>query len=109
MFLGLVFRESAKDKRSILSWRAEAKGVLPKTTDSDEPKRSAWSGKGSSPAFIARSLPANNTEKSPSYGWGADVKSEFGSFRSIDKTGYGFGRQGEKAAGLKGSFALVPQ
>ncbi len=42
MFLGLVFRETAKDMRSILSWRAEAKGVLPKTTDSlaDGPKRS---------------------------------------------------------------------
>lgn len=106
MFLGLVFRESAKDKRSILSWRAEAKGVLPKTTDSDGPKRSAWSGKGGSPAFIDRSLP---TEKSAGYGWGTDIKSEFGSFRSIDKAGYGFGRQGEKAAGLKGSFALVFQ
>ncbi|KAF8350425.1 hypothetical protein F5887DRAFT_1069442 [Amanita rubescens] len=109
MFLGLVFRESAKDKRSILSWRAEAKGVLPKTTDSDGPKRSAWNGKGGSPAFIARSLPTNNTEKSPAYGWGADVKSEFGSFRSIDKTGYGFGRQGEKAAGLKGFILQKPE
>jgi len=109
MFLGLVFRESAKDKRSILSWRAEAKGVLPKTTDSDGPKRSAWSGKGGSPAFIARSLPTNNAEKSASYGWGADIKSEFGSLRSIDKTGYGFGRQGEKAAGLKGFILQKPE
>ncbi|KAF8350420.1 hypothetical protein F5887DRAFT_856562, partial [Amanita rubescens] len=36
MLLGLVFRKSAKDMRSILSWRAE---FLPKTTDSDGSKR----------------------------------------------------------------------
>ncbi|KAJ3494450.1 hypothetical protein NLJ89_g10807 [Agrocybe chaxingu] len=33
MLLGLIFRESAKAKRSITSWRAEAKGILPTSQD----------------------------------------------------------------------------
>lgn len=38
MFKGPVFRRFARDMRSILSWLAEAKEVLPKTIDSDGPK-----------------------------------------------------------------------
>lgn len=97
MLLGLVFRESAKERRSITSWRAESKGVLPQTTGSDVPKRILLTGNGGSrPLFIARSL-STNTEKSAGYGWGSDVKSGFGSVKSA-----GFGRQGEKDAGLRG-------
>jgi hypothetical protein len=109
MLLGLIFRESAKDRRSLLSWRAEAKGILPKSVDSDSPKKFVFAGKGGSQPFVARSLSSNKTEKSGGYGWGADIKSEFGSLSSIDKTGYGFGRQGEKAAGLRGFFVLDPR
>ena len=101
MLLGLVFRESAKDRRSLLSWRAEAKGILPKTADLDSSKRYVFTGKGGSEPFVARSLSTNKTEKSAGYGWGEDVKHEW--------TGYGFGRQGEKAAGMKGLFTLGPR
>jgi len=52
MFFGLIFRASAKSKRSILSWREEKKSVLPQSVST--------------------------------------------------KVGYGFGRQGEKAAAWKG-------
>lgn len=31
MFFGLIFRDSAKTKRSILTWRDEKKSVLPQT------------------------------------------------------------------------------
>jgi len=57
MFVGLIFRASAKSKRSILSWREEKKGVLPH----------------------------------------ADVSTV-----ASTKVGYGFGRQGEKAAAWHG-------
>jgi len=57
MFFGLVFRASAKSKRSILSWREEKKSVLPQS----------------------------------------DV-----STLASGKVGYGFGRQGEKAAAWNG-------
>lgn len=104
MFLGLIFRESAKGRRSITSWRAESKGILPQMTGANGPKRFMSTGSGSTP-FLDRSLSTN--EKSAGYGWthGADLKSDL-SFRSTDKQGYGFGRQGEKAAGLKGLSTL---
>ncbi|KAF8708892.1 hypothetical protein AX14_013543, partial [Amanita brunnescens Koide BX004] len=46
MLLGLIFRESAKDRQSPLSWRAEAKGIPPKSVDSDSPKQFVFAGKG---------------------------------------------------------------
>ena len=101
MLIGLVFRESAKDRRSLLSWRAEAKGILPKTADLDSSKRYPFTGKGGSQPFVGRSLSTNKTEKSEGYGWGADVKSEW--------AGYGFGRQGEKTAEMRGLFTPSPR
>jgi hypothetical protein len=101
MLLGLIFRESAKERRSITSWRAESKGILPQMTGANGPKRFKSTSSGSTP-FLDRSLSTN--EKSAGYGW-SDLKSDH-SFRSIDRQGYGFGRQGEKAAGLKGLSGL---
>jgi hypothetical protein len=109
MFLGLIFRESAKQRRSIMSWRAESKGILPEINGADGPKRFMSTGSGGA-LLLGRSL-STDTEKSAGYGWshGADLKSDFGSLRSIDKQGYGFGRQGEKAAGLKGFMLKRPE
>jgi len=98
MFIGLIYRESAKTKRSITSWRAEGKAVLPTITD---PR----------PVFVNVSpgypgYPADSMSEKPK------LASEFGSFRSVrsmDKTGYGFGRQGEKAAGLRGFILQRPE
>jgi len=87
ILLGLVFRESAKARRSITSWRAERKGVLPSIKDM-RPQRSA-----SSASFYTN-------EKTH------DLESEYGSIRS--QKGYGFGRQGEKSAGLKGFLISKP-
>lgn len=92
MLLGLIFRESAKSKRSITSWRAESKGILP--TDVQAPVFV-----NASPAFGPTHT---GGEKSMD-------NSQFGSWKSTEKAGYGFGRQGEKAAGLRGlSFVYRP-
>ncbi|KAJ3853508.1 hypothetical protein EV368DRAFT_64048 [Lentinula lateritia] len=90
MFIGLIFRESVKSKRSITSWRSESKAVLPTIHD---PR----------PVFV-NVTPAytGNSEK-------PQLASEFGSIRSTDKSGYGFGRQGEKAAGLRGFILQRPE
>jgi len=68
VLVGLIFRESAKSKRSITSWREHAKSALP----------------------------AYNISKE-------SVESTQDRF-----AGFGFGRQGEKAAGLKGYFISKP-
>lgn len=104
MFLGLIFLESAKEKRSITSWRAESKGILPQTTGLDSPKH-LLSGKGGSPPpFVARSL---STKVFEGNGWGRGTDAR--NVRSNDKLGYGFGRQGEKAAGLRGFILQKPE
>ena len=99
MFLGLIFRESAKPKRSITSWRAEAKGVLPISQDHR-------------PVFVNNSASAvfSPSEKAPaSYVTRQDTTaSDNGSWRSTEKAGYGFGRQGEKSAALRGFILQKP-
>ncbi|CCM05121.1 uncharacterized protein FIBRA_07329 [Fibroporia radiculosa] len=86
MFLGLIFREKAKTRRLVLSWRAQAKGILPTTVqDVHATLRPA--------SDFVPSILKNGNEKVP----GPD---EFGR----KKAGFGFGRQGEKAAGLKGTL-----
>jgi len=95
MLLGLIFRESAKEKRSITSWRAEAKGNLPTARD-DRPMFV-----NANPSFVSSVFTGGEKARE------AD---EFGTWRSESssekQSGYGFGRQGEKAAGMKGMFLL---
>lgn len=95
MFLGLVFREGLKQKRSILSYRNESRNVLPTTNTTIDTR----------PAFV-------NASPAFSKGLGGPP-SEFGTFRSdsisSDKSGYGFGRKGEKAAGLRGFILQKPE
>lgn len=96
MFLGLIFRESAKPKRSITAWRAEAKTILPTSQDNR-------------PVFI------NTHTTSAVFSSGGEkiirqdtIASEHGSWRSTEKAGYGFGRQGEKSAALRGFILQKP-
>jgi hypothetical protein len=77
IFLGLVFRERAKTKRSLTAWREHAKGVLPPPV-----QRAASAGS----TFFNSSL---FSEKGASN----EGKGRF--------DGYGFGRQAEKKANLK--------
>ncbi|PBK78788.1 hypothetical protein ARMSODRAFT_861833, partial [Armillaria solidipes] len=93
MLVGLIFRESAKEKRSISAWRSDAKGILPTSRDNRPVFVNA------SPSFVASTFAGD--EK-------AQLASAFGSFRSTDKASFGFGRQGEKAAGLRGFILQRP-
>ncbi|KAI0312386.1 hypothetical protein OF83DRAFT_1176681 [Amylostereum chailletii] len=79
ILFGLIFRERAKDKRSVTSWREEKKDILPTHT-------------GTSFSFRA-SL------------FGGRKADDFG---APERAGMGFGRQGEKAAGLKGFLITRP-
>lgn len=70
MLVGLIFRASAKHKRSLMAWRDE-KSVLPRNNTG-----STWRSRGEDVESV-------------------EEKKGFG---------LGFGRQGEKAAGIKGMF-----
>ena len=83
ILLGLIFRERARAKRSVTSWRDQAKSVLP------PPVHRA--------ASSASTLYGVFSEKKKG---GNDVGGRF--------AGYGFGRQGEKEAGKKGFLISKP-
>ncbi|KIY70413.1 hypothetical protein CYLTODRAFT_488088 [Cylindrobasidium torrendii FP15055 ss-10] len=98
MLLGLVFRESAKDRRSITSWRDGDKSVLPSTTADLRP------------AFTRPSAGVVSSHFTGSSGNSYDEKASYPSYSTQDEkaTAFGFGRQGEKAAGLKGFLLTRP-
>lgn len=73
MLIGLIFRAGAKHKRSLMAWRDEKKSVLPRNATG-----STWRSQADDVESVA------------------SVEEKKGVF------GLGFGRQGEKAAGLKG-------
>ncbi|KAJ7938318.1 hypothetical protein B0H13DRAFT_2301892 [Mycena leptocephala] len=87
MLAGLIFRESAKAKRSITSWRDHAKNVLPTHVAGVDIRPVA----SAAPSFVSSVFK------------GADEKPQ-----SEPRIGYGFGVQGERAAGLKGYLISKP-
>lgn len=77
VFVGLIFREHAKTKRSLTSWREQAKGILPPP--------------------IQRAASASSTLLNSSlFSEKGAINERKGRFE-----GYGFGRQAEKKANLK--------
>jgi hypothetical protein len=76
IFVGLIWREKAKSLRSVTSWKAE--DGLPSSL-------------------------ANGMRHQKVFSHDEETASRSASLSSTTKTGYGFGRQGEKAAGLKGA------
>lgn len=91
MLLGLIFRQGAKVKRSIRGWREEKKGVLPTTKAIGSPT--------SLPSY-----PSFNEKAG--YAYGMDRNGSVSSYDSTAKVGMGFGRQAEKAAGLRGKLQI---
>jgi hypothetical protein len=86
ILLGLVFGVKAKQKRSIRAWRSNSDDVLPPVGE----KRPAFTRPDSS--YVASFFKPSE-------------KPEFGAAPAHGTTsGLGFGKQGEKAAGLKGTY-----
>ena len=113
MLLGLIFREAAKSKRSITSWRAESKGVLATTTDNNRPIFVNTTPGMTASQFSTLSF----QEKGQAYSFQnpnivmvqQETHSDAVSYKSTEKAGFGFGRQGEKAAGLRGFILQKPE
>ncbi|KAF9246237.1 hypothetical protein BU15DRAFT_85019 [Melanogaster broomeanus] len=95
MFVGLLFRESAKERRSITAYRAASKDGLP----THLPHAATLDRSASS---------AQSYVSSTVYEEKSRDMAEFGAARSGSRAGYGFGRQGEKAAGMKGFLISKP-
>ncbi|KAF7320847.1 hypothetical protein HMN09_00171200 [Mycena chlorophos] len=91
VLFGLIFRESAKSKRSITSWREHAKDALP-THVAGVDIRSTLA-----PSSFVSNVSAA-FEKAPSYT----------SSGNEGKIGYGFGVAGEKAANMRGYLINKP-
>ncbi|KAF5329653.1 hypothetical protein D9619_008922 [Psilocybe cf. subviscida] len=95
VFVGLIFRESAKSKRSVTSWREHAKSVLPTHANIGPIKVPIPS---SPPSFVSNLYTGSSFSSADT----KDTKSE------ERFAGFGFGRQGEKAAALKGFMISKP-
>ncbi|KAG6820321.1 hypothetical protein H0H93_002170 [Arthromyces matolae] len=87
ILVGLIWRASAKSKRSLTEWREKAKSVLP-THVAGVDVRPAMSVASSAPSVISSMF----------------TGSDSGSHGSANKSSLGFGRQGEKAAAMKGGL-----
>ncbi|KAJ7146080.1 hypothetical protein C8R44DRAFT_7124 [Mycena epipterygia] len=86
MLARLIFRQSAKSKRSITSWREHAKSALPTHVAGVDIRPVA----SAAPSFVSSVFKGD--EKEPGEA----------------KIGYGFGVQGERAAALKGYLISKP-
>ena len=105
MLIGLIFREKVKPRRSLTAWKERAKDVLPPPVLGGFEKGMEFSrAVGVEPPrfmsniFDTKPIPRNDTGDS-------------GVSRSTTNTsrnGLGFGRQGEKAAELKGFILTRP-
>lgn len=89
MALGLIFREKAKSLRSIRAWRKEEDpGALPMHTGD---------------------IPTPTPTFHPSLFGGSAADSDSSSDRSDKVNRLGFGRQGERQAGPKGTHGYLPR
>lgn len=86
ILLGLVFGVKAKQNRSIRAWRSDSDDVLPPVGD----KRPMFTRPDSS--YVSSFFKPNE-------------KTEFGAASTNGTSGLGFGKHGEKVAGLKGAYS----
>jgi hypothetical protein len=91
ILLGFIFSSSARAKRSVTSWRDQVDPPLPSYTPGSATPRTL----GSPPSLVWGEKKAGSSS-APGAGTSAP-----------GKTGMGFGRQAEKAAGLKGLFVRI--
>jgi hypothetical protein len=109
MLIGLVFRERAKEYRSIPAFRTSRKDVLPQHVEpSARPAApQPFFGSGFHPD---EKVGYGASDKAARYeaDYAAIAAARAASPQERDFAGYGFGRQGEKAAGLKGFLISRP-
>jgi len=105
ILIGLIFREKVKPRRSITAWKERAKDVLPPPVLGGIEKGMEFSRAVGvePPRFISNVF---DTKHVPRHDTGDSGVSR--STTGTSKSGLGFGRQGEKAAELKGFLLARP-
>jgi len=101
ILIGLIWGASARDKRSLTSWRDSTKDVFPKSVRDFSPASGL-------PRGVSPALPSYH---SPSPSRSLDEKGGYYDSEAAppaSRIGYGFGRQGEKAAANKGYLITKP-
>jgi len=106
VLVGLIFRESAKSKRSFTSWRDHAKSALPTHVAGVEIRpptfvSKLYTGGGTTPS-------ADNSSSGERVGSMGRESNADAESTNVKFAGFGFGRQGEKVAGLKGYLISKP-
>ena len=97
ILVGLIWRESAKAKRSVTEWRESKEEALPRTNKDLRPIMSSNRVLGPPPSYhktgssIGEKSAVLDPDTAPAIKW----------------SGYGFGRQGEKAAAKGGNVLVV--
>jgi len=106
MLIGLIFRAKAKPRRSITAWKERAKDVLPPPVLGGFEKGMDFSRAVGvePPRFMSNIFDTPNHIPRNDTGDSGVSRSTTGTSRS----GLGFGRQGEKAAELKGFLLTRP-
>ncbi|KAK1226001.1 hypothetical protein PQX77_000666 [Marasmius sp. AFHP31] len=95
ILLGLIFRASAKSKRSVTSWKDHAKSALPTHVAGVDVRPVMNSAP---PSFVSNMFKGDEKDR----------HSTASDNTASSRAGYGFGRQGEKAAAMKGYFISKP-
>jgi len=98
IFIGLIWRESARGKRSLTSWRESKEDILPKNLHlRSGPVMS--SARGWTPSLPSYHSSSKSMDEKVGY---------FDTEAATNRVGYGFGRQGEKAAANRGFLITKP-
>ncbi|KAG5727868.1 hypothetical protein E4T56_gene14090 [Termitomyces sp. T112] len=90
ILIGLIWRGSARAKRSLTSWREHAKSTLPTHVAGVDVRPVASAATAAASSVVSSMFTRTQSDASSS------------------KAGFGFGKQGEKAAGLNGYFISKP-
>ncbi|KAF8315812.1 hypothetical protein DL93DRAFT_2096484 [Clavulina sp. PMI_390] len=107
VLLGIAFRASIKEKRSLTSWRERVKKpTLPRTAA--DFRSAAAAGVLNAGGTVFTNMTGSSVAGNMMAEKAASAFSRSGS-SSGEHSGYGFGRQGEKQAGLKGFLISRPQ
>ncbi|TFK23436.1 hypothetical protein FA15DRAFT_642423 [Coprinopsis marcescibilis] len=108
MLLGLIFRQGAKEKRSIRGWRGEQKNLLADKIGNGNPKGGNFYTGNSNPPIYSQNKSSFDEEKGHQFQFQLPERSDSQRTAFTDRSAMGFGRQAEKG-GMRQLYLQSPQ